>query len=371
MKILISVQVRWWNASAYYAISVAEALQKMDHEVTVLAHSSTPAYQKALDLGLTVVDDINPAEKNPLKLLREIGKLYDFVKTGQFDILNAHRPEDHIALALAQKRLKEPGILVRTITDVRSPQNNPINKILHESWTAGLIYCANVCRPRYQRVFKLKEKPETVIHSGLDVSSFAAGDWVKDNPYLQYSSPRIGVVARLSPNKGHKVLIKAAVKILEKFPNASFLIIGKEEEVKTSDLEEYTASLNVTEAFHFTGKLDDPRPAMAALDFGLVTSTESEVISRAAQELFALGKPVIATKVNVLPEMIDEGANGILVDPGNADQLADAVINLAGNPEAMKAMGERAATYAVRRHDLSVLGRATETFFKYLTGAFS
>ncbi|MBU1652666.1 glycosyltransferase, partial [bacterium] len=167
------------------------------------------------------------------------------------------------------------------------------------------------------------------------------------------------------------VLIESAVKVLEKHPKATFLIIGKEEEVKVAELQEVAASLGVAEAFHFTGKLDDPRQAMSALDIGLITSTESEVISRAAQEFFALGRPVIATKVNVLPEMIDEGANGLLVDAGDADQLADAILRLAGSDEERMMMGERARTYAQKRHDLSILGRATETFFKFLAGAFS
>jgi glycosyltransferase involved in cell wall biosynthesis len=341
----------------------AEALQRRGHDVAVLAHESTPAYAQAKRKNLAVVGNVNLCRNDPVSFMKNIAALSRILGAEQYDILNPHRPEDHFYLALVRKYSKNEAKVVRTVSDVRSPKRNLFNRLLHESWTNGLIYCAEVCRNRYESVFNLNDKRQDVIYSALDVDTFLSGSWKEANPYPDISAPRIGIIARLSPNKGHRVLIEAAAIIRKELETASFLVVGKEEEVKIRELEEHARRLNVMEFFTFTGKLEDPRIAIAACDVGVVASTESEVISRACQEFFALGVPVVATRVNVLPEMIEDGVNGLLVDPGNATQLADGILQLIRSEDKRLEMGKRAASIARERHDLSVFGERTEKFF--------
>ena len=91
----------------------------------------------------------------------------------------------------------------------------------------------------------------------------------------------------------------------------------KEEEIKISELQELAQKFGLADSFIFTGWLEDPRIALAVCDIGVVASTNSEVISRATQEFFAFGIPVIATRINVLPEMVQAGENGLLISPGD------------------------------------------------------
>ncbi len=364
MKILVSVHVIWWNASAYYAITAAEALARRGHEVIVIAHSSTPAFKHARSRNLRTIGDLNLMRKGPYSLIRNIKKLRSLIETEQFDIINPHRPEDHFLLAAANIYQRNPAKLVRTVTDVRVPKGNLFNKILHRKFTNGIIYCAEACKARYHRGFSLDSLPEKVVYSALDVEQFIKGDWKTDNRFLARTSPRIGIMARLTHHKGHRTLIEAAAMIHKEIPSASFIVVGKEEELKIPELQEYARRLGIEDAFVFTGRLDDPRPAIAACDIGVVASHLSEVISRAAQEFFAFGVPVVATRVNVLPEMVEDGVNGILIQPKDATTLASAILTLAADEEKRREMGRRAADFAHKRHDLSVLGEQTETFFQ-------
>jgi glycosyltransferase involved in cell wall biosynthesis len=329
-----------------------------------LAHESIPAYQQAVQRGLHVIGDINLRELSPLSLTRNQTKLRRLLLNEGFDLLNPHRPEDHSHLALANRLTGRKARLVRTVSDVRFPAKNAINRRLHEKYTDGLIYCARCCLDRYHQTdFHLDQLSETVILSALDVEAFRSGDWNLDLSYKAAESPRIGLVARLSPNKGHRTLIEAAVLVLREIPQARFLIIGQEEEVSVPSLKTFAKGLGVEEAFTFTGRLNDPRPAMAACDIGVIASTESEVISRSAQEFFALGIPVIATTVNVLPEMVTPGVNGFLFKPADSGALARAILDLAGSSELRSKLGEGALHSARTAHDLEVLGRKTEEFF--------
>lgn len=364
MKILISAHVIWWNASAYYAIMAALALTRRGHDVTVLAHSSTPSFQKAREYGLKTIGRINILRQNPLDFFRNVGALVRLLKQENYDILNPHRPEDHFYLGLAKRRLSSPVPLVRTVSDVRSPKGNPFNKVLIERWTDGLIFCADVCRGKYVGKFRLDSVPQKIIYSGLDVQDFIRGDWKSNNPFLHLSSPRIGIIARLSPNKGHRILIDAAAIVLKELKTASFIVVGREEEVSVAELKEYARSRGVLDAFTFTGHLDDPRPALVACQAGVVASLDSEVISRAAQEFFAFGVPVVASRINVLPEMVHHGINGLLVRPGDVQEMAAGIVDLLGSEERRGCLSRAAAKTAINRHDLSVVGRETEAFFQ-------
>lgn len=93
MKILISVHVVWWNASAYYAVTAAQALARRGHDVTVLAHRSTPALGEAQRRGLRVVGNFNLLRRDPLSFFRNRTGLAELIREEQFDILNSHRPE--------------------------------------------------------------------------------------------------------------------------------------------------------------------------------------------------------------------------------------------------------------------------------------
>lgn len=363
MKILISVHVVWWNASAYYAVTAAQALAARGHDVTVLAHHSTPTFAEARKRGLKVMGDINLLRVSPVSFFKIQSRLIKQLRSENFHIINPHRPEDHFHLALANRRAGGSSRLVRSVSDVRIPRGHLLNKILHQKWTDGIIYCAKCCRERYHAGLQLEHLPDKIIYSALDVGSFARGDWETGNRFRDLSSPRIGIVARLSPNKGHRTLIEAAAEVLREAPSASFIVAGKEEEVRFAELQKGARQSGVERAFSFTGFLADPRPVMAACDIGVVASTDSEVISRSTQEFFAFGVPVVAARINVLPEMVEDGVNGLLFPAGNAGELAAALLKLIKNPDLRRRYGEKALLRVKERHDLSVLGQETETFF--------
>ena len=363
MKILISANVIWWNASAYYAVTAAQALVRRGHDVTVLAHRSTPAFDRAKDLGLQVNGEFNPLRKDPISFARNLGSLTRLIKSEKYDIINPHRPEDHFYLGVANRCLGKSVRFIRTVSDVRAPKGNYFNRILHEKWVDGLIYCARVCQDRYHDVFCLQNLKERIVYSGLDLANYDRSDWAADNPFLDLPSPRIGIVARLSHNKGHRTLIEAAYIVLKEVSNASFLVVGKEEEVSIAELEDYSSRLGVRDFFTFTGFLEDPRPALAACDIGVVASVDSEVISRAAQEFFAFGVPVVASRVNVLPEMVDHGVNGLLFKPGDSSGLAGAILDLLKSQQRHQQMSEAALAFTRERFNLDTLGRETESLF--------
>ncbi|MBU1937881.1 glycosyltransferase family 4 protein, partial [bacterium] len=142
----------------------------------------------------------------------------------------------------------------------------------------------------------------------------------------------LGVIARLSPEKGHRFFMEAFAKIHTDFPKAKLIIAGPDASEQTSDdLSEYSKTLGITDKVIFTGKVDDVREVITELTLGVIPSLRSEAICRVALEYMTWGIPIVATDVNILPEVVRDGVNGWTVPVGNVEAMAKALQNALEN----------------------------------------
>jgi glycosyltransferase involved in cell wall biosynthesis len=159
----------------------------------------------------------------------------------------------------------------------------------------------------------------------------------------------IGCVGRLVPIKGHCHLLDAAPGILAGCPEARFLLVGDGELRPT--LEAQARMLGVADRVVFTGFREDVPALLAGMDIVVLPSL-NEGMGRVLVMAMALGKPVVASRVGGVPELLQEGAAGCLVPPGDSSALAETLRGLLLNPARAKAMGEtgrrRAARYGAR-----------------------
>ena len=151
--------------------------------------------------------------------------------------------------------------------------------------------------------------------------------------------PVIGFVGRLAYEKGPDILLRAMPHILVRFPQARFWIVGDGD--MRDELEILVDTLGIREKVIFFGGQDDVSLLMSCFDITVVPSLR-EGFGLAALESLAHGKPVIATQVGGLPELVQHDQNGILIPPGQSVAVAEAVIRLLGNRELLLEMGVRA-----------------------------
>lgn len=145
---------------------------------------------------------------------------------------------------------------------------------------------------------------------------------------LDINVPLVGIVGRLDPVKGHGDFLYAAQIVLNSYPNAKFVIVGDGEIRK--QLECLVEKLEIASQVVFLGHSDEVLDVITLLDV-LVISSHSEGFSLAAIEGMAQNKPVVATAVGGLPDVIDDGITGLLVSPRNPAQLANAICKILGD----------------------------------------
>lgn len=366
MKILITVSVRWWNANAYYAISLAKALSDLGHQVYVAGDPTYPPTIRAENEGLETVK-IRFASFNPIVLIKDWYKLFRFTRNAAIDIINAHRSEDHLLTALMAIKLRIP--LVRTLGDVRSPKDNFINRWLHMKVTDYHILSSESIWVRYLSTWPDFKPNMSVIPGGVDGKIYFRTEKKKEllkELNIPHDSFVVGIVARLSPIKDHVSFITAASLVLEKISNVIFIISGSEEEVFVKDLSALAHSLNIVDHLRFIDRYDPLRELLSLFDIGVIASKGSEVIARIAMEYISTGIPVVATDINVLPEVIINNQNGFIVPSEDAYEMAGAIIKLLEDKELRKQISENNLHDFKSEFDILLVAKSIVTIYEKL-----
>ena len=166
----------------------------------------------------------------------------------------------------------------------------------------------------------------------------------------------IGALGRIHGPKGLFLLVQASKEVLRQFPNTSFLIVGQGED--KSALVETARRVGVVDHFHFTGFVEDIPRMLCGIDI-LVHPSLSEGLPNAVLEAMAMGKPVVATSVGGVTELIEDGKSGILIPARDQEHLTQALCMLLGDPHRRVELGkgalERARTAFDREQKLDEL----------------
>jgi glycosyltransferase involved in cell wall biosynthesis len=172
------------------------------------------------------------------------------------------------------------------------------------------------------------EAPVRRIYNGVDLSRYDHQEpccTLPEEYGMEPGSQLVGVVARLEPEKGHPTLLEAWPAVLRAVPDVYLLIVG--EGSRREALEAMARELRIAHRVVFTGRRDDVPAVTRALDVAVLPSYR-EAQGLSILEAMALSRPVVASNVGGIPEMITDGITGLLVPPHDPDALAAAIIRL-------------------------------------------
>ena len=185
------------------------------------------------------------------------------------------------------------------------------------------------------------------IHSGVDIDQFMKvkrnGREKKASLGLNVEAPVVGTVGWLLPIKGPMYLLKAMTAIWHTHPDIQLVYVGKgdlEEEVKAE-----VHRTGVTDKVKFLGWRDDIPEIMQFLDIFVLPSL-NEGMGRVLVEAMASGKPIVASNVGGIPDLVKHGHNGFLVAPGDVDGLSLAIKKLIEDGQLRLEMGAKGRAMA-------------------------
>ncbi len=170
--------------------------------------------------------------------------------------------------------------------------------------------------------------PVSLIYNGVDLQRYDHQQpccTLREEYGMPPNASIVGVVARLEPEKGHPTLLEAWQRVVLQVPEAYLLVVG--EGSRYDALAAQAADLGILDRVVFTGRRDDIPAVTAALDVAVLPSYR-EAQGLTVLEAMALSRPVVASNVGGIPEMIEDGVTGLLVPPHDPDALAEAIVRL-------------------------------------------
>lgn len=280
-----------------------------------------------------------------------ISELTSLLRNRRVDLLHTHDHKSTIAGILAARWLNIP--VVSTVHGVEKlslkTRLNEFAEVKMARFADKVIAVSGELR-KFLIAEGVPSDKVVVIHNGVDVEKFRPrrdSGVSKKNPNQTADGFAVGIIGRLSIEKGHSDFLQAAAEVAARFPSTRFLIVG--EGPLEGELRDLATKLGITDKVVFTGFRSDIESVIAGLDV-VVMASKTEGTPMVLLEAMALAKPIVATRVGGIPEVIRDKETGILINAGDEKALSEAMISLLRDKERSLQIGLKARQYVEQVH---------------------
>jgi len=346
-------------------LGMVRSYLRQGHSVSVAHFSPGPLGDDYRDLGVPVTRISRRGLADPVAPLRLMG----LIRSERPDVVHTHlRKSDLVGQLCAGLA----GVPVRVST---GHNTDPWRK------SAPLTAVHRLCTRRCQRVIAVSQevhdyfvttgayRPEKVvtIENGIDLERFdpervTALDR-KSAWGVAPESPIIGVIGRLEPQKGHAVLLEAAAAVTREAPAVRFVVIG--DGSLRAELEEQRSRLGLDEHVIFAGISRNIPETLATLDL-VASSSLWEGLPLTLLEAMAMARPVVATAVGGIPQVLEDGRSGLLVAPGSPQELSRGLLRLLDDPDLARRLGSAGREVVQRRYGAARMHRDVLAVYRSL-----
>jgi glycogen synthase len=366
-----------WGGVGMHNHTIARAYRQLGHEVSVIASRLTehiPSFHKtdAISVHRLLIKDMHRARKLPAlgKYVRSFQQLgYSFRVKRALDRLHQAKPIDVVEFAEVNAegfffagspsfpyvvRCHTPAfVLCRYFEPEDRPYDARLTCYLERKFirrTDFLTAPSDDMRRVISRECQIPPDRIRVIPNALDVDPF-------DGKQAPNSSLMVLHVGRVEHAKGVDVLIDAIPHVAREAPNTRFVFVGGNSHArngsKRAELEARLRQSGCESKVRFVGLVEQRALTewYREADICVVPSIQYESFSYTCAQAMAAGKPVVASRIGGIPETVKDGECGFIVAPGNAGDLAQAILLLARNPELRQRQGAAGKEVARRRFD--------------------
>ena len=296
-------------------------------------------------------------------------RLYRFIKREKFHILHTHLFRADL-FGLPIGKLAGIPVHVSTVHNTEAFFRNPLIGFflgLSYKFARKIIAISTAVKETLIKDIGVASDKIAIIYYGLDIESNQKkpARYIRHKLGIEKQALLIGTVGRLAVQKGHRYLIEAFPAVKEEFPTTKLLIAGHDDKGLREDLEGLIARLSLEGEVFLPGYLDGTL-VMDSIDVFVLPSLW-EGLGLVLLEAMAAGKPIVASRVNAIPEIVIDGETGILVPPKDVKAIAKAIISMLRNPELSKEMGRKGREWLVREFSVENMVAETEKVYDELS----
>lgn len=337
------------------ALRICNLLQRKGNEVVYMA----PGTMLQEEMPNVCFIPFKMSRKNPVVLLNAVSTIAKNIKKEGIDIVHCQDAMSCILCCYAKKFFgsnakiiwHERGIHYKSYTTMSQKYSPLIDVIVCNSYYERTLLMMNQCKPEKLRVIynaiekQIPTKERCDIREELNLSN---QDFV------------IGSVGRQTWDKGFNTLIQAVFEARKEIPNLKLLLVG--DGPKRKELEELAKKLGISDCVIFTGFRRDIPNMLSAMDVFAIPSWY-EAFGNVTVEAMLAKRPVIASRVGGIPEVVQDGRNGFLVPSADVDEWARTICNIYANRAELNPLVEQAYKDACERYNF-------EKYYKLITDVY-
>ena len=361
MKILMLATHLNTGGITSYILNISRALTRRGHEV--YAASSGGELEPVLEReGIRHIRlDIRTKSELSPKVIRAFFKLGPFIKKEGIDLIHAHTRVTQALAALISLFLGTPYV-----TTCHGFFKNRLGRRIFGCWGRRVVAISGAVKDQLTGDFNVAAEEIHLIHTGIDAGRFLkeATDKEKRDTRRELrldGSPVIGMIGRLSPVKGQKILIKAAKVLSKDFPSVRILLVGDGPD--KARIERLSSDLGIRGNIVFAGSLQDTAKALKAIDVFVMPSIK-EGLGLSLAEAMAAGRPCVASGTGGIGALIEDGVTGVLFKTGDPGDLAKAVKYVLDNKDKAGLFGRNAREKVVKAFNMDKMAAETEEMYR-------
>jgi glycosyltransferase involved in cell wall biosynthesis len=312
---------------------------------------------------------------HPFKDTLALLDLAVFLRRNPYHIVHTHNSKAGFLGRLAAKLAGVP-VIIHTVHGFAFHDEEPLWRQmlfrnlerLGSRWSDKMIF---ISQPLIDWALKdhiVGEEKITKIYSGIQLDKFQPvkseeKERIRSKWALEKEEAVVGIVSKLWEGKGHSVLIEAFKLLKKKIKNAKLVIVG--EGYLYDELFRRVNNNGLRESVLFTGFQMDVSEIIATFDVAVLPSF-FEGMGRVILEAMAMEKPVVASRVGGIPDLIDQGINGLLVRPGDVKELADTLEKVLSDNKLARKLGREGRKRIQDQFSADVMVRSIEKLYREL-----
>ncbi|MDI6807540.1 MAG: glycosyltransferase family 4 protein [Candidatus Eisenbacteria bacterium] len=358
LKILFlnSVRREMWGGGEKWMVTVAAGLKKRGHTVFLGGREGSRFLEEARKAGVETVRFNFRGDLDPVTSFR----IFRFIWENNLTTVCTNYDKE-LRLAMIPAKLSR-GTAVVARKGLPLIRDRLTYRICYQHFVDAIIVPSKSLKRELSQIPWLDKNIINVVPNGVDASKYLPG---LDRSLLAEfrllpDSPSVGVVARLSGQKGHLAFLQAAKKVREKLPDAVFFVVGDGKE--RGALEERARVLSLEKNVIFAGHRRDMTKVYAALDVVVLPSLY-EGMPNAVLEAMSCGRAVVATRTGGTEEVVQDGISGFMVNREDHTAIAERVIQLLSEPELREKMGNAGRRLVLEKFTVEDMIKSVETIF--------
>ena len=296
-----------------------------------------PEMRQSVDVP---IHELKMRSRFDLSIVRRLTKI---VKEGKYRAIHAHTPRTLMIARMAASRLNSIPLIYHvhspvSLDSVRRFQNRM--NLWIERWglkRVDQMICVSNSLARYMKNAGHAEEKITVVPNGVPKTKQTLTRW---KPTKRWT---LGTVALFRPRKGTEVLLDAIARLKKQGVVVDLLAVGPfETESYKQEIKDQVKRLGIAEQIQWAGFRKDVNAQLEKMDLFVLPSLFGEGLPMVVLEAMAIGLPIVASRVEGIPEAIRDGHDGLIFDPGKADDLADRVREMVEGKHDWMAMSRHA-----------------------------